>query len=201
MRPTDRTPLNRHVLPEFTERTSYGTRALDPYSRLLEGRIVFLGTPLDDTAAADLAAQFLHLEYAAPDQDISLYLNCPGGDFTALTAVHYTLRHLSCDVATYCLGQAVAVGAVLLAAGTPGKRAALPGARIVLRQPELAEVTRGRPSDLAVLAGEMARERRTTERLLAAATGRTEDEVHGDMERERVLTAAEAVAYGIIDAL
>ncbi|WP_129287019.1 ATP-dependent Clp protease proteolytic subunit [Streptomyces sp. GZWMJZ-114] len=198
---TDRSPLARHVLPEFTERTNYGTRTLDPYSRLLEGRIVFLGTPLDDTAAADLAVQLMHLEYADPDQDISLYLNCPGGEFTALTAVYDTMRHLSCDVATYCLGQAVSVGAVLLAAGAPGKRAALPGARIVLRQPELPEGMRGQPSDLAVWAEELARERRTTERLLAAGTGRTEEEVRGDMERDLVLTAEEAVTYGIVDAL
>ncbi|MEV0848379.1 ATP-dependent Clp protease proteolytic subunit [Streptomyces sp. NPDC049954] len=194
-------PSARYVLPEFTERTSSGHRTLDPYAKLLENRIVFLGTPLDDTAAGDLVAQFMYLEHAAPDQDISLYLNCPGGTFTAMTAVYDTVRFLACDVSTYCLGQAVSVGAVLLAAGTEGKRAALPGARIVIGQPALTEPAQGQPSDLEIQAAEVQRMREVTERLLARHTGRDPRDVGADIERDKVLTATEARAYGIVDAV
>lgn len=194
-------PSARYVLPEFTERTSSGHRTLDPYGKLLENRIVFLGTPLDDTAAGDLVAQFMYLEHAAPDQDISLYLNCPGGTFTAMTAVYDTVSFLACDVSTYCLGQAVSVGAVLLAAGTAGKRAALPGARIVIGQPALSEPAQGQPSDLGIQAAELQRTRELTERLLARHTGRDPQDVGADIERDKVLTATEARAYGIVDAV
>lgn len=194
-------PSARYVLPEFTERTSSGHRTLDPYAKLLENRIVFLGTPLDDTAAGDLVAQFMYLEHAAPDQDISLYLNCPGGTFTAMTAVYDTVSFLACDVSTYCLGQAVSVGAVLLAAGTAGKRAALPGARIVIGQPALSEPAQGQPSDLGIQAAELQRTRELTERLLARHTGRDPQDVGADIERDKVLTATEARAYGIVDAV
>src|ERR1700754_4491234 len=132
-------PQARHVLPEFTERTSDGTRTLDPCSKLHEGRIVILGTEIDETAANDAIAQLLHLEYAAPDQDISLYVNSPGGSVTAMTAIYDTMQVVTCDVGTICLGQAGSVAAVLLAAGAPGKRLALPGSRVVLRQPAIAE--------------------------------------------------------------
>jgi ATP-dependent Clp protease protease subunit len=133
----------RHVLPEFTERTSTGSRTVDPYSKLLEERIVLLGTPLDDTAANDVVAQFLHLEHAAPDQDISLYINSPGGPVSAMSAVYDTMRLIGCDVATTCIGQAASTAAVLLAAGTPGKRMALPGARVLVRQPAIEEPPAG----------------------------------------------------------
>ncbi|MGW6805363.1 ATP-dependent Clp protease proteolytic subunit, partial [Streptomyces sp. NPDC055039] len=126
-------PSARYVLPEFTERTSNGTRTLDPYSKLLEERIIFLGTPVDDTAANDVIAQFIHLEYAAPDQDISLYINSPGGSISAMSAIYDTMQIVTCDVETICLGQAASTAAVLLAAGAPGKRLALPGARLVLQ--------------------------------------------------------------------
>lgn len=194
-------PSARYVLPEFTERTSTGTRTLDPYSKLLENRIVFLGTPLDDISAPDLIAQLMHLEHAAPDQDISLYLNCPGGTFSAMTAVYDTVQYLTCEVSVYCLGQAVSVGAVLLAAGTPGKRAALPGARIVVGQPALPEPAQGQPSDLAIQAAELVRMREVTERLLATHTGRTQEQVGKDIERDLVLTAEQAKEYGVIDAV
>ncbi|MFE4646944.1 ATP-dependent Clp protease proteolytic subunit, partial [Streptomyces sp. NPDC056730] len=128
-------PSARHVLPEFTERTSNGTRTLDPYSKLLEERIILLGTPVDDTAANDVIAQLIHLEYAAPERDISLYINSPGGSISAMSAIYDTMRIVTCDVETVCLGQAVSTAAVLLAAGAPGKRLALPGARHVHRQP------------------------------------------------------------------
>ncbi|MES4889367.1 ATP-dependent Clp protease proteolytic subunit [Streptomyces sp. NPDC096012] len=192
-------PFARHVLPEFTERTATGARTLDPYGKLFEERIVFLGTPVDEAAANDLAAQFMYLEHTAPDRDITLYVNSPGGTFSGLTAVYDTMRYVGCDVATYCLGQAASVAAVLLAAGTPGKRFALPGARMVLEQPALPEPVRGQPSDLAIQAGELARTRDLTERMLVRHTGRTAEQVHRDLERVLVLDAPGALAYGLVD--
>ncbi|MGW0536733.1 ATP-dependent Clp protease proteolytic subunit [Streptomyces sp. NPDC003032] len=192
-------PSARYVLPEFTERTSSGTRTLDPYSRLLEERIVFLGTPIDDTSANDVMAQFTHLEYLAPDRDISLYINCPGGSFSAMTAIYDTMRFVSCDVETTCLGQAVSAAAVLLAAGTPGKRQALPGARVLVRQPSAPEPFQGQASDLAIQADEMLRTRRLLEELLARHTGQSPDRVSADIERDKILDAAAALEYGLVD--
>ncbi|MFE1885828.1 ATP-dependent Clp protease proteolytic subunit [Streptomyces diastatochromogenes] len=194
-------PSARHVLPEFTERTGTGHRTLDPYSKLFESRVVFLGTPLDDTAATDLVTQFMQLEHAAPDRDITLYLNCPGGSFTAMTAVYDTMRYVSCDVETYCLGQAAAAAAVLLAAGTPGKRFTLPGARVVLEQPALPEPAQGQPSDLAIQAEELARIRTLMEGMLVRHTGRTAEQVQQDLERDLVLDAPGALAYGLVDGI
>ncbi|WP_330341387.1 ATP-dependent Clp protease proteolytic subunit [Streptomyces sp. NBC_00557] len=191
----------RHVLPEFTERTGSGVRTLDPYGKLFEDRIVFLGTPLDDAAANDVMAQLMYLEHAAPERDITLYVNSPGGTFSALTAVYDTLRYVSCDVATYCLGQASSQAALLIAAGTPGKRFALPGARMVLSQPRLAEPVQGQPSDLLIQAGELARIRALTEEMLVRHTGRTAGQVRRDLERDLVLDAPAAVEYGLVDAL
>ncbi|WP_460109932.1 ATP-dependent Clp protease proteolytic subunit [Streptomyces sp. YKOK-J1] len=193
-------PSARHVLPEFTERTGNGGhRTLDPYSKLFESRVVFLGTPLDDTAATDVITQFMHLEHAAPDRDITLYLNCPGGSFGAMTAVYDTMRYVHCDVETYCLGQAASGAAVLLAAGTPGKRFILPGARVVLEQPALAEPAQGRPSDLLIQAGELTRMRALMEEMLVRHTGRAPRQVAQDLERELVLDAPGALAYGLVD--
>ncbi|MEE1798869.1 ATP-dependent Clp protease proteolytic subunit [Streptomyces sp. JV176] len=192
-------PSARHVLPEFTERTSNGTRTLDPYSRLLEDRIVFLGTPVDDTAANDVIAQFIHLEYAAPDQDISLYINSPGGSISAMSAIHDTMQIVTCDVATTCLGQAVSTAAVLLAAGAPGKRLALPGARIVLRQPAAEEPMRGQPSDLMIHAQELLRLRELVTATLARHTGRSTGRIAGDIDRDTILDAPGARSYGLID--
>ncbi|MFI6703098.1 ATP-dependent Clp protease proteolytic subunit [Streptomyces sp. NPDC050509] len=192
-------PSARHVLPEFTERTSNGTRTLDPYSRLLEDRIVFLGTPVDDTAANDVIAQFIHLEYAAPDQDISLYINSPGGSISAMSAIYDTMQIITCDVATTCLGQAVSTAAVLLAAGAPGKRLALPGARIVLQQPAAEEPMRGQPSDLLIHAQELLRLRELVTATLARHTGRSAERIAGDIDRDTILDAPGAQAYGLID--
>ncbi|MFF4963499.1 ATP-dependent Clp protease proteolytic subunit [Streptomyces sp. NPDC001037] len=193
-------PSARHVLPEFTERTDTAShRTLDPYSKLFESRIVFLGTPLDDTAATDVITQFMHLEHAAPDRDITLYLNCPGGSFSAMTAVYDTMRYVRCDVQTYCLGQAASAAAVLLAAGAPGKRFMLPGARVVLEQPALAEPAHGQPSDLLIQAGELTRMRALTEELLARHTGRTAEQVGLDLERDLILDAPGALEYGLVD--
>ncbi|MBK3570910.1 MULTISPECIES: ATP-dependent Clp protease proteolytic subunit [unclassified Streptomyces] len=192
-------PFARHVLPEFTERTSSGYRTLDPYSKLLEERIVFLGTPIDDISANDVMAQFMHLEYLAPDRDISLYINSPGGSFTAMSAIYDTLRYVTCDVETICLGQAGTSAAVLLAAGTPGKRSALPGARVVLRQPSLPEPVQGQASDLAIQAEELARTRSRLEAVLALHTGRTVERVGQDIERDRIMDAQQALEYGLVD--
>jgi ATP-dependent Clp protease protease subunit len=192
-------PSARHVLPEFTERTGSGVRTLDPYGKLFEERIVFLGTALDETAANDVMAQLMYLEHAAPDQDVTLYVNSPGGSFAALTAVYDTMRYVSCDVATYCLGQAASSAALLVAAGTPGKRYTLPGARMVIEQPRLSEPAQGQPSDLLIQAEELARTRALMEQMLVRHTGRTAEQVHRDMERDLVLDAAGAVAYGLVD--
>ena len=192
-------PSARHVLPEFTERTSAGHRTLDPYSKLLEERIVFLGTPIDDISANDVMAQFMHLEYQAPDRDISLYINSPGGSFTAMSAIYDTLRFVTCDVETICLGQAGTSAALLLAAGTPGKRSALPGARVVLHQPSFPEPIQGQASDLAIQAEELARTRVQLEELLALHTGRTVAQVSADIERDRIMDAQQALEYGLVD--
>ncbi|AXE84297.1 ATP-dependent Clp protease proteolytic subunit [Streptomyces sp. Go-475] len=192
-------PSARHVLPEFTERTSSGHRTMDPYSKLLEGRIVFLGTPVDETSANDVMAQFMYLEHLAPDRDIALYINSPGGSFHAMTAIYDTMRYVTCDVETICLGQAGAAASVLLSAGTPGKRSVLPGARLVIHQPSLPEPVHGQASDLAIQADELTRIRSRMEELLARHTGRTPEQVGADIERDKILTAQEAVAYGLVD--
>ncbi|MFI8950413.1 ATP-dependent Clp protease proteolytic subunit [Streptomyces sp. NPDC053750] len=192
-------PSARHVLPEFTERTSAGSRTTDPYAKLLEERIVFLGTPVDETSANDVMAQFIHLEHQAPDRDIALYINSPGGSFTAMTAIYDTMRHVACDVETTCLGQAGSPAAVLLAAGTPGKRAVLPGARVTLHQPVLTEPVQGQASDLTVRADELTRVRARLEEILVRHTGRTPEQVRADVERDTILDAQQALEYGLVD--
>ncbi|MEV0253555.1 ATP-dependent Clp protease proteolytic subunit [Streptomyces sp. NPDC050732] len=192
-------PSARHVLPEFTERTSTGARTMDPYSKLLEERIVFLGTPVDATSANDVMAQFMHLEYQAPDRDISLYINSPGGSFTAMTAIYDTMRFVSCDVETICLGQAASGAAVLLAAGTPGKRFALPGARVLIHQPAISEPLQGQATDLAIQADELLRTRRQLEELLARHTGQSPEQITADIERDKIFDAPAALEYGLVD--
>ncbi|MFE2031717.1 ATP-dependent Clp protease proteolytic subunit [Streptomyces scopuliridis] len=192
-------PSARYVLPEFTERTTNGTRTLDPYSKLLEERIIFLGTPVDDTAANDVIAQFIHLEYAAPDRDISLYINSPGGSISAMSAIYDTMQIVTCDVETICLGQAASTAAVLLAAGAPGKRMALPGARLVLQQPAIEDPVQGQLSDLAIHAQEMLRLRSLLTSMLARHTGQGTDRITEDIERDTVFDAPAAKAYGLLD--
>ncbi|MBT2529677.1 ATP-dependent Clp protease proteolytic subunit [Streptomyces sp. ISL-99] len=189
----------RYVLPEFTERTSTGSRTVDPYSKLLDERIVFLGTAVDDTAANDVMAQFMHLEHAAPDRDISLYINSAGGSHTAMTAIYDTIQFVTCDVETICLGQAASSAAVLLAAGTPGKRLALPGARVLLSQPSIDRPVHGQPSDLEIEARELTRMRELLTGLLARHTGQSVARVDEDIERDKVFTAEAAAAYGLVD--
>ncbi|MEU0287178.1 ATP-dependent Clp protease proteolytic subunit [Streptomyces sp. NPDC006147] len=192
-------PSARHVLPEFTDRTASGHRTTDPYGRLLEERIVVLGTRIDETAANDVTAQLMYLEHHSPDRDISLYVNSPGGPFHAMSALHDALTYVTCDVETVCLGRAEGTAALLLAAGTPGKRYVLPGSRLVLRQPALPEPVEGRASDLAVQADELNRIRVRTEEMLARHTGRPVQRVREDLERDTVLDARAAVDYGLAD--
>lgn len=192
-------PFARYDLPEFTEHSSTGQRTLDPYSKLLDERIVFLGTPIDDTSANDVMAQFMHLEYLAPDRDISLYINSPGGSFSAMSAIYDTIQFVTCDVETTCLGQAASSAAVLLAAGTPGKRYALPGARVLIHQPSLAEPVQGQTSDLAIQADELLHTRARLEKLLVQHTGQSAERVAADIERDKIFDASEAVDYGLVD--
>lgn len=192
-------PSARHAPPEFTERASTDDRVVDPYAKLLEERIVLLGTPIDEASANDVTARLLYLEHTAPDRAIALYVNSPGGSFTAMTAIYDTMRHVSCDVETTCLGQAGTAAAVLLAAGTPGRRAVLPGARVMLRQPSLIETVEGRTDDLAVRADESTRIRTRLEELLVRHTGRTPEQVTADIERETILDARQALDHGLVD--
>lgn len=194
-------PTARYVLPEFTERTSNGVRTMDPYSKLLSERIVFLGTQVDDTSANDVIAQLVHLEHAGPDQDISLYINSPGGSFSAMTAIYDTMHFVTCDVETICLGQAASAAAVLLAAGAPGKRFALPGARVLIHQPSFSEPIQGTTSDLELQAKEMLRTRALLEELLVRHTGQTAERIRSDIERDKIFNAEDAVAYGLVDRL
>jgi ATP-dependent Clp protease protease subunit len=194
-------PTARYVLPEFTERSSNGIRTMDPYSKLLQERIVFLGTQIDDTSANDVMAQLIHLESASPDQDIHLYVNSPGGSFSAMTAIYDTMQFVTCDVATVCIGQAASAAAVLLTAGAPGKRMITPGARILIHQPSLGDVVQGDVSDLEIQAKELLRTSEQLETLLARHTGQDIDRIRTDIERDKVFDAESAVAYGLVDQL
>jgi len=188
----------RYVLPHFIERTSQGVREYDPYAKLFEERIIFLGVQIDDASANDVMAQLLTLESMDPDRDITIYINSPGGSFTALTAIYDTMQFVKPDVVTVCIGQAASAAAVLLGAGTKGKRLALPNARILIHQP-YTETGRADLNDLEIQANEILRMRSLLEHLLSAHTGRTEEQVREDIERDKILTAAQALDYGLID--
>lgn len=192
--------MTSYTIPSVIESTPRGERVSDIYSRLLSERIVFVGTPIDDGVANVVIAQLLHLAAASPDHDIHLYLNSPGGSSTATLAIYDTMRHVSPDVATICVGQAGSTAAILLAAGAPGKRTILEHARVVLDQPH-SDVRRGALSDLAVEAAELGRTRREWEELLAFHTGRSVEQVHRDIDRTLVLKGGEAVDHGIVDAV
>ena len=191
-------PQSRYVLPSFIEQSAYGTKETNPYAKLFEERIIFLGTQVDDTSANDIMAQLLVLEGLDPDRDITMYINSPGGSFTALMAIYDTMQYVRPDVQTVCLGQAASAAAVLLAAGAPGKRAALPNARVLIHQPAT-QGTQGQVSDLEIQAAEIERMRRLMETTLARHTGKTAEQVRIDTDRDKILTAEEAVEYGIID--
>jgi len=181
-----------------TEQTSRGERVYDLYSKLLKENIIFLGTPIDDTIANLMCAQLIHLESENPDRDINIYINSPGGDITALFAIYDTMQFIKNDIATICLGQAASAAAVLLAAGTKGKRLALPHSRVMLHQP-YGQVGYGQVTDLEIAAREMMRMRDLLEEVLAFHTGQTTERVHADTDRDFVMEANEALAYGIID--
>jgi len=186
------------VLPSFVERTSYGVKESNPYNKLFEERIIFVGVQIDDTSANDVMAQLLHLEHEDPDRDILVYINSPGGSFTSLMAIYDTMQFVRPDIQTYCLGQAASAAAVLLAAGTPGKRYALPNSRVLIHQPAT-EGTYGQVSDLEIQANEIQRVRRQMEVILAKHTNKDPDQIRTDIERDKILTAEEAKTYGIID--
>lgn len=191
-------PQSRYVLPSFTEQTAYGVKETNPYTKLFEERIIFLGTQVDDASANDIMAQLLVLESMDPDRDIIMYINSPGGSFTSLMAIYDTMQYVRPDVQTVCLGQAASAAAVLLAAGAPGKRAALPNARILIHQPATGGV-QGQVSDLEIQAKEIERMRRQMEETLARHTGRSAEQIREDTDRDKILTAQEAVEYGILD--
>ena len=188
---------SRYVLPTIEEKTSYGFKRLDPYTKLFEERIIFLGQAIDDTVANDVMAQLLTLESMDPDRDIMMYINSPGGSFTALTAIYDTMQFVRPDVMTICLGQAASAAAVLLAGGAAGKRYALEHARILIHQPY--SEGGGQGSDIEIQAREIQRMRTLLEEMLEKHTTKSHEEITKDIERDKILTAAEAVEYGIID--
>lgn len=188
---------SRYVLPTIEEKTAYGYKRLDPYTKLFEERIIFVGQAIDDTVANDVMAQLLTLESMDPDRDIMMYINSPGGSFTALTAIYDTMQFVRPDVVTLCLGQAASAAAVLLAGGAKGKRMALENARILIHQPY--SEGGGQGSDIEIQAAEIMRMRSLLEKMLAQDSKKSVEEVSKDIERDKILTAEEAVAYGIID--
>ncbi|WP_030058269.1 MULTISPECIES: ATP-dependent Clp protease proteolytic subunit [Streptomyces] len=188
----------RYIVPRFVERTTQGIREYDPYAKLFEERIIFLGSQVDDVSANDIMAQLLCLESMDPDREIQMYINSPGGSFTALTAIYDTMQYVKPDITTVCMGQAASAAAVLLAAGTPGKRMALPNARILIHQP-YTETGRGQVSDLEIQAKEIFRMREQLEEMLSKHSNKSAEQVREDIERDKILTAEEAVEYGLID--
>ena len=189
-----------YYIPQWEERTSYGFRRIDPYAKLFEERIIYLGTPISDDVANAVIAQLMCLETMNPDTDISIYINSPGGSFTALTAIYDTMRFIKPDVQTVCLGQAASAAAILLGAGAKGKRMALPNSRILIHQP-YTEGTFGQTSDIEIQANEILRMRELLERMIADSSGKDIDQVSRDIERDKILTAEQAVEYGLIDAV
>ena len=191
-------PSSRYILPSFEERTSYGMKRLDPYTKLFEDRIIFLGVQVDDASADDVIAQLIVLESQDPDRDILMYINSPGGSFTAMTAIYDTMQYIRPDVQTFVIGQAASAAAVLLGAGAKGKRFALPNARILIHQPAV-EGGGGQASDVEIQANEIFRMRTWLEDTIALHSGRSSEQVRKDIERDKILSAAQAKEYGLID--
>ena len=189
-----------YLVPTVVEQTNRGERAFDLYSRLLKEHIIFLGTPIDDTIANLVSAQLLHLESENPDKDINIYINSPGGDITALFAIYDTMQYVKPDITTICFGQAASAAAVLLAAGASGKRLALPNSRILIHQP-YTEGTYGQSSDIEIQAIEILRMRELLESMISEHSGKPVEEVSRDIERDKILTAEQAVEYGLIDSV
>jgi len=192
-------PVMDYYIPQWEERTPYGFRRIDPYAKLFEDRIIFLGSPISDDVANAVMAQLLCLQQMDGSADINIYINSPGGSFTALTAIYDTIRYIKPDVQTVCLGQAASAAAVILAAGKKGKRLALPNSRILIHQPAVEGGSYGQASDIEVQAAEILRIRQLLEKMISDNTGRDLDEVARDIERDKFLTADQAIEYGIID--
>ncbi|WP_394280054.1 ATP-dependent Clp protease proteolytic subunit [Microbacterium sp.] len=192
-------PSSRYILPQFEERTAYGYKRQDPYNKLFEDRVIFLGVQVDDASADDVMAQLLVLESMDPDRDIIMYINSPGGSFTAMTAIYDTMQYISPQVSTVVLGQAASAASVLLAAGATGKRLALPNARILMHQPAVGEAGHGQASDIEIQAAEILRMRTWLEDTMARHTNRDAAQVHKDIDRDKILSAQEALEYGIVD--
>jgi ATP-dependent Clp protease, protease subunit len=192
------TPSARYVLPSFVERTPYGIKEMNPYNKLFEERIIFLGVQIDDASANDVMAQLITLESIDPDRDILIYINSPGGSMTSMMAIYDTMQYVKPEIQTFCLGQAASAAAVLLSAGTKGKRMALPNSRILIHQPAM-ESGYGQSTDLEIQAREIQRMRGAMEQVLARHTGRPEEEIRRDIERDKFLTAYEAKEYGLVD--
>jgi ATP-dependent Clp protease protease subunit len=190
-------PQSRYILPEFRERTANGERTHNPYTKLFEERIIFLGVQIDDASADDVMAQLLVLESLDPERDISMYINSPGGSYTAMTAIYDTMQFIKPQIQTICLGQAASAASVILAAGSPGKRFALPHARILIHQPYTEGGGQG--SDIEIQANEILRMRAEMEGIFAKHTGKKIEEIQKDIERDKILTAEDAQKYGIID--
>ncbi|MGV1035059.1 MAG: ATP-dependent Clp protease proteolytic subunit [Microbacteriaceae bacterium] len=193
------TPNSRYILPNFEERTAYGYKRQDPYAKLFEDRIIFLGVQVDDASADDIMAQLLVLESMDPDRDIIMYINSPGGSFTAMTAIYDTMQYIRPEVMTVVLGQAASAAAVIAAAGAPGKRLALPNARVLIHQPAMGEAGHGQASDIEIQAAEILRMREWLESTLSKHSKRTPEQVHDDIDRDKILSAADALEYGLID--
>src|SRR3954449_5299931 len=189
---------NRYVLPSFVERTSYGVKESNPYSKMFEDRIIFLGVQVDDTSANDVMAQLITLESIDPDRDITMYINSPGGSYTAMTAIYDTMQYVHPDIATVCLGQAASAAALLLAGGTPGKRLALPSSRVLIHQPAL-QGGYGQGSDIEIQAREILRMRTQLEEMISRHSGRPIEQVSKDIDRDKIMTADEAKEYGLVD--
>jgi ATP-dependent Clp protease protease subunit len=192
-------PTNRYILPQFEERTPYGFKRQDPYTKLFEDRIIFMGVQVDDASADDIMAQLLVLEANDPDRDITMYINSPGGSFTAMTAIYDTMQFIRPEIQTVCLGMAASAAAVILAAGTPGKRLALPNSTVMIHQPSLSGGSGGQATDLEIQAREVLRMREWLEQTWAKHTNKTPEEISRDIERDLFLTAPEAQAYGLVD--
>jgi ATP-dependent Clp protease protease subunit len=189
--------MKGYLVPVVVEQTSRGERSFDIYSRLLSERIVFLGTPIDDAVGNLIMAQLLHLESEDPEKDINLYINSPGGDITSLFAIYDTMQYIKPDVSTIVMGQAASAAAVLLLAGTKGKRFALPYSRVLLHQPHGG--AEGQAVDIEIQAKEILRYRKLLEEIVASHTGQPIEKVSADTDRDYILTAEEAVAYGVVD--
>jgi len=193
------TPESRYILPTFEERTAYGYKRQDPYAKLFEDRIIFLGVQIDDASADDVMAQLLVLESQDPDRDIVMYINSPGGSFTAMTAIYDTMQYIRPHIQTVVLGQAASAAAVITAGGTKGKRLALPNARILIHQPAGGSEGASQASDIEIQAREIQRMREWLEETLSLHSNRTAEQVHKDIDRDKILSADEAVEYGLID--